>query len=89
MLFSDLGVRLSVVTPAFLLRSRPADTPLCLLYRNEPCIVIGRNQNPWNELDVTRMKEMGIKLVRRRSGGGAVYHVSKQCSLLCRTCYGS
>jgi hypothetical protein len=60
----------------YLLRSRPVNTPLCLLYRNDPCIVVGRNQNPWRELDVTRMRELGIKLVRRRSGGGSVYHVS-------------
>lgn len=59
----------------YLLRSTSAQTPLCLLYRNEPCIVIGRNQNPWMELDVRRMRELGIRLVRRRSGGGAVYHV--------------
>lgn len=58
-----------------LLRTRPANEPVLLLYRNGPCIVIGRNQNPWHELDVSRMRALGIKLVRRRSGGGAVYHV--------------
>ncbi|PWN32109.1 Lipoyltransferase and lipoate-protein ligase [Meira miltonrushii] len=58
----------------YLLRSQPAIVPVAFLYRNQPCIVIGRNQNPWHELDVTRMRELGIRLVRRRSGGGAVYH---------------
>lgn len=58
----------------YLLRSQPANVPVAFLYRNQPCIVIGRNQNPWHELDVTRMRELGIRLVRRRSGGGAVYH---------------
>lgn len=58
----------------YLLRSQPAHIPVAFLYRNQPCIVIGRNQNPWHELDVTRMRELGIRLVRRRSGGGAVYH---------------
>lgn len=57
-----------------LLRSQPAHIPVAFLYRNQPCIVIGRNQNPWHELDVRRMRELGIRLVRRRSGGGAVYH---------------
>lgn len=36
--------------------------------------MIGRNQNPWRELDVSCMRKLGIKLVRRRSGGGSVYH---------------
>lgn len=59
----------------YLLRTRPPNEPVCLLYRNAPCIVLGRNQNPWHELDVARMRELNIRLVRRRSGGGAVYHV--------------
>lgn len=58
----------------YLLRSQPSHLPVAFLYRNQPCIVIGRNQNPWHELDVKRMRELGIRLVRRRSGGGAVYH---------------
>lgn len=59
----------------FLFRSRPAHVPVCLVYRNAPCVVIGRNQNPWRELDVRQMNLVDLPLVRRRSGGGAVYHV--------------
>ncbi len=40
---------------------------------NEPCIVIGRNQNPYKEINLKKAKEKGIKIVRRFSGGGAVY----------------
>lgn len=36
-------------------------------------IAIGRHQNPWKECYVQAMKEDGVLLSRRRSGGGAVY----------------
>jgi len=45
-----------------------------LLYRNSPCVVIGRHQNPWTETCVPFLREHGIALARRNSGGGTVYH---------------
>ncbi|AFG38882.1 lipoate--protein ligase [Spirochaeta africana] len=45
-----------------------------LFYRNDPCVVIGRHQNPWKECALGSMLSAGIPLVRRQSGGGAVYH---------------
>lgn len=45
-----------------------------LLYRNTPCVVIGRHQNPWTEACVPFIREQGIALARRNSGGGTVYH---------------
>ncbi len=44
------------------------------LYRNDPCVVIGRHQNPWIECDLAAMQRDGVPLVRRQSGGGTVYH---------------
>ncbi|CAK5105909.1 unnamed protein product [Meloidogyne enterolobii] len=44
------------------------------IFRNSPSVVIGRYQNPWVEANVKFCKENNIKLVRRYSGGGAVYH---------------
>lgn len=44
------------------------------LWVNAPCVVIGRNQNPYTECDIAYARKKGIRLVRRYSGGGAVYH---------------
>ncbi|XP_012259934.2 lipoyltransferase 1, mitochondrial isoform X2 [Athalia rosae] len=47
---------------------------ILLLWRNEPCVVIGRHQNPWLESNTAAIKGNGIALARRNSGGGTVYH---------------
>jgi lipoyltransferase/lipoate-protein ligase len=68
----------------FLLQKSPADSTILFLYTNKPCIVVGRNQNPWVEVNL-RLVQKGldipgkayaepISLVRRRSGGGTVFH---------------
>jgi lipoate-protein ligase A len=45
-----------------------------LLYINEPSVTIGRNQKPLEETNYAYLKNNGIQLIRRISGGGAVYH---------------
>lgn len=45
-----------------------------LLWANDPCVVIGRHQNPFTEANVSNLIDRGITLARRNSGGGAVYH---------------
>ncbi|HGJ5867973.1 lipoate--protein ligase [Arsenophonus nasoniae] len=44
------------------------------LWRNNDTVVIGRAQNPWKECNTRKMVQDGVKLARRRSGGGAVFH---------------
>ena len=45
-----------------------------LFYINETSIIIGRNQNTIEEINADYVKEQNIHIVRRLSGGGAVYH---------------
>lgn len=47
--------------------------PLMYLWRPQPVVTIGRHQNPWKECVLSRLEEDGVALVRRRSGGGAVF----------------
>ncbi|MGE5677843.1 MAG: lipoate--protein ligase [Pseudomonadota bacterium] len=50
------------------------DTNYMLLWQNEPTIVIGKYQNTAEEIKGEYVKEKGIHVVRRITGGGAVYH---------------
>jgi len=45
-----------------------------MLWRNDNAIIVGKHQNTLAEINVEYVKEKGIKVVRRLSGGGAVYH---------------
>lgn len=53
---------------------RFAERDLALLWRNQPAVVVGRNQNTVDEIDRDEVGRRGINVVRRLSGGGAVYH---------------
>ncbi|MDT2756392.1 lipoate--protein ligase [Enterococcus asini] len=69
---TDPRVNLAIET--FLLKEMPLDEPILLFYINEPSIIIGRNQNTIEEINQDYVEEKGIHVVRRLSGGGAVYH---------------
>lgn len=47
---------------------------LLMLWQNNPCVVIGRHQNPWMEANLPYLHQQGISMARRNSGGGCVYH---------------
>lgn len=55
-------------------RSMPADQRVLFLWRNADTVVIGRAQNPWRECRTERMEQDRVKLARRQTGGGAVFH---------------
>lgn len=81
-LSTDPYVNLSI--EQFLLEHAPNDSNILFLYVNRPCVVIGRNQNPWLETNLGALR-LGaeaaagdggdeVLYVRRHSGGGAVFH---------------
>ena len=50
------------------------EEPVFRLWRNAPCVVIGKNQNAMAEIDIDYTRANNITVVRRLSGGGAVFH---------------
>ncbi len=78
----------------FLLQKSPPYSTVLFLYVNRPCVVVGRNQNPWLEVNLRSLRQRraagalktapgtsaatrrsgDVELVRRRSGGGTVFH---------------
>lgn len=47
---------------------------ILFLWQNSPCVIVGRNQNVFSECNLKAITEDGVKLARRKTGGGAVYH---------------
>ncbi len=45
-----------------------------MLWRNENAIIVGQHQNAFAEINIDYVKEKNIKVIRRLSGGGAVFH---------------
>ena len=56
----------------YLFKKREED--FLLLYTNDPSVIIGSNQAIMNEVDIDYCIENNITIIRRLSGGGAVYH---------------
>src|SRR5690554_4275914 len=65
---------LNLALEEYILRNFSVENDYLLFYINEPSIIIGRNQNTLEEINHEYVEENGIHVVRRISGGGAVYH---------------
>lgn len=92
-----LVIRTDVMEPwrnlaaeSVLLSGEAPRRPILYLWSSCPSIVIGKNQNPWRECRVADAERDGVLVVRRFSGGGAVYHDEGNLNysfLLPRTAY--
>lgn len=51
-----------------------AEDDIIMLWRNEASVIIGKNQNAFAEINFDFTREHNIKVVRRLTGGGAVFH---------------
>lgn len=58
----------------YFLKHKDLKEDILILWQNEPVIVVGKNQNTYEELNLEYVDSNNIKVVRRLSGGGAVYH---------------
>ena len=65
---------LNIALETYLVENRLVDEPILLFYINSPSIIVGRHQNTIAEVNQPYLDEHSIQVVRRMSGGGAVYH---------------
>ncbi|MBH0162563.1 lipoate--protein ligase [Fictibacillus sp. 26RED30] len=66
--------RVNLAIEEFALKHLDINETYLLFYINEPSIIIGKNQNTVEEINADYVRDEGIHVVRRLSGGGAVYH---------------
>lgn len=66
--------RINLAIEEYALKNLDINESYLLFYINEPSIIIGKNQNSVEEINTEYVESNGIHVVRRLSGGGAVYH---------------
>jgi lipoate-protein ligase A len=66
--------QINLAIEEYALKNLDINETYLLFYINEPSIIIGKNQNTIEEINTEYVESNGIKVVRRLSGGGAVYH---------------
>jgi lipoate-protein ligase A len=62
----------NLATEEYVLKEIAGDS--FMLWRNSPCIIVGKHQNTLAEINIDYIKYNNIPVVRRLSGGGAVFH---------------
>jgi len=64
----------NIAVENYLLSLPETEVVTLYLWKNRRTVVIGQNQNPFSECNVEALEADGGYLMRRRTGGGAVYH---------------
>ena len=62
----------NIAAEEYLLKNFTED--VFMVWQNEPSIILGKHQDVWAEVNIDFVRDKHIKVVRRYSGGGAVYH---------------
>jgi lipoate-protein ligase A len=66
--------RFNLALEQFVFDSLDGSQSYFMLWQNHNSIIVGKHQNTEAEINAAAVKELGISVVRRLSGGGAVYH---------------
>ncbi|MCS8618130.1 lipoate--protein ligase [Latilactobacillus curvatus] len=66
-------IRRNLATEQYLMNQKNFDEPLLLFYIEKPCIIVGRNQNTYEEINQKYVEDHDITVTRRLSGGGGIY----------------
>lgn len=64
---------LNLSTENWIFNNMDLSENILMFWRNSKSVIIGRTQNPWTECNLKKIEEDNVNLVRRQSGGGAVF----------------
>lgn len=70
----SLDVYRNLAIEEYLMDHATEQGAILFLWQSDCAVVMGKNQNPWKECRLDLMKDEGVPLARRVSGGGTVYH---------------
>lgn len=71
---SDLDPRVNLALEEHFMSTVSDNEIILFFWQSEHAVVIGRNQNPYQECNMKSLSQDHVTMVRRLSGGGAVYH---------------
>lgn len=72
--FSSLDPAVNLAKEEVVFDTLDESRHVLVLYVNDRCVVCGKHQNPWREIDLAAARRAGVPVHRRVSGGGTVYH---------------
>ena len=87
---SSKNVFRNLAIEEYLMEHAAESGPVLFLWQSDCAVVVGKNQNPWRECRLDLMRNEGVPLARRISGGGTVYHDAgnlNYCVVVDRTKY--